>query len=112
MANRQALPKATTSRARSAATFIQPIPEDLRNEAARNRRTLEQFDVEDREWIVRIMLAGWWDNGESLQDKRFTGSAESTYNFANQPGWRDIPTLNVVPATAPRNFILYASRTS
>lgn len=112
MANRQALPRSTTSRARSAARFIKPIPEELRDEAAANRRKLEEFDPADREWIVRMMLQGWWDNGHALEDRRFTGSAESIYNFASQPGWAQIPTINIVPSSAPRNFTLYASRTS
>lgn len=102
MAYERKLPASTTSRARKAASFYES-----------HRTELESFHIDDREWIIRMMLQGWWDNGQALQDKRFTGSARSTYNFVSTKlGPFAVPTINVVPASAPRNFTIYASRVS
>jgi hypothetical protein len=70
---------------------------------------------QDREWITRIKLAGWWDNGASLQDYRHEGTAEFTYNYAVDlvDNW-GVPSnlLNIVPGSQPRRYYVFAARTS
>ena|SRR5271154_115449 len=90
------LPKATTSRARKAASFIGPFHED------------------DREWVIKIKLAGWWDNGRSLDNFRRGGSAESLYRYSNEelvPNGVPDNIINILSyrgGQGNRNFSLYA----
>lgn len=89
------LPKATTSRARKAATFIGPI------------------DPADRDAVIDIKMHGWWDNGKSLETPRFTYSANSAYNEAMELENAGVPDniINIIQV-GPRDFLLLANRWS
>lgn len=92
------LPEHYTRKARAAATFIEPY-RDLSNE--------------DRTFIVKMKLQGWFDNGEGLNDYRWTGSAESVENYANDLYIHGVPynSINIISA-GDGNFSIYASRDS
>lgn len=89
-AGQRVLPKATTTRARKAATILE----------------------QDREWVVKIKLQGWWNTGEFLRERRKGGSAESMYNYGDELVYRGVPAnaINIVPTDTPRYYLIYASR--
>jgi hypothetical protein len=89
------LPRSVTSRARRAATFIGPI------------------DPADRDAVIDIKMHGWWDNGRSLETPRFTYSASSAYNEANDLMDAGVPG-NIINITqvGPRDYLLHANRWS
>ncbi len=96
-------PSPAGKKAREAAAFIGP------------------FHPEDRDWIIRMKLAGWWDNGQSLnpESRRFSDTAEATYRYADEilaPAIGSAAYLiNIIPyagGTGNRSFTLYCDRTS
>jgi hypothetical protein len=90
------LPRATTSRARKAAAFIGPIPE------------------EDRDIIIDIKMHGWWDNDESLTDMRRHGTAQSVYNKAVSYANDGVPgnMINITMSDTPGLYNMYLDRES
>ena len=96
------LPKQTVSRARKAATRIEPVKE---------------FDYRDRDIIIRLQQEGYWDTGESLDTPRETFSAAGAENYTTDLAEAGVPDvlINVVPYTAGtdnRSFTVYAARKS
>lgn len=90
------LPRATTSRARKAASFI------------------GEFHPDDRDRIIDIKMHGWWDNDAGLDDYRHEGMIESVWNYANDYVAHGVPSslINITPGSNQRNFYIYAARTS
>ena len=90
------LPKATTSRARKAATFIGPIPEP------------------DREKVIKVKIANWWNTGESLQDYRKEGSIDSVYDYAQELESAGVPgnLINITQGSNSGLYFIYAARDS
>lgn len=99
-----------------AGTF-EPSPIGGKARTAANRiKIADQFHPDDRQYIREMIVAGWWENGESLTEYRRNGSAESVYNYARSLADSGVPSniINVTPHILPsgynRTFDIYATR--
>lgn len=89
-------PSPAGRKAREAARFIGPIP------------------VEDREIIIKVRMANWWDTGDSLDDYRKEGSADSVYDYANELESAGVPgnLINITSGSREGLYYIYAARDS
>lgn len=115
MATQRKLPPQVTSRARKAAQYIKPFTtQEERDKAVDEKATLLSIPVEDREFVVRMMLQEWWDNDKSLTDMRRHGSAQSVYNKAVKYTREGAPSnqINITISDTVGLYNMYLDRVS
>lgn len=84
----------------------------------KENRIASEYPKQDREFIRLMVRKDWWDNGESLHERRLTGTAEYAYYYAVALVDAGAPThvINIEPTwnkkTEIWEYTLFADRNS